>query len=74
LTTNKIHSQRYKNSNWRLKEVLKKGSIVWLDGARPDNTCIPLSYPGNMPMQPRRKKGFLKVEKVSVYRKLWVSG
>jgi len=24
----------------------------WLDGARPANTCIPPSFPGNTPAQP----------------------
>jgi hypothetical protein len=25
---------------------------VWLNGARPDGTCIPPSFLGNVPMQP----------------------
>ncbi len=28
---------------------LNKDPIVWLDGARPANTCIPPSFPGNAP-------------------------
>jgi hypothetical protein len=30
--------------------ALNKATIVWLDGARPANTCIPLSFPGNTPV------------------------
>ncbi len=32
--------------------VPNKDPTVWLDGARPANTCIPPSFPGNLPMQP----------------------
>jgi hypothetical protein len=32
--------------------VLSKDPTVWLDGARPANTHIPLYFPGNMPAQP----------------------
>jgi len=28
---------------------LSQDPTVWLDGARPANTCIPFSFPGNMP-------------------------
>jgi hypothetical protein len=31
--------------------ILNKDPTVWPDGARPANTCIPLSYPGNVPVQ-----------------------
>ncbi len=33
--------------------VLNKSPTVWLDGARPANTCIPSSFLGNTPVQPR---------------------
>jgi hypothetical protein len=32
--------------------VLNKGLTVWLDGARPANTCIPCSFPVNATTQP----------------------
>ncbi len=32
--------------------VLNKDPTIWLDGARPANTCIPPSFPGNVPVQP----------------------
>jgi len=31
--------------------VLNKNHTVWIDGARPANTCIPPSFLGNMPAQ-----------------------
>ncbi len=34
--------------------VLKKDTTVWLDGARPVNTCIPPSILGNVPVQQQR--------------------
>jgi hypothetical protein len=49
------------------KGVLSKDPTVWLDGARPANTCIPPTLWGNVPTQPRgvpTPKIHLQVQKI----------
>ncbi len=46
--------------------VVNKDPTLWLDGARPANTCTPPSFPWNAPMQPHcvpTKKVHLQVYK-----------
>jgi hypothetical protein len=49
------------------KGVLSKDSTVWLDRARPANTCIPPTFLGNVPTQPcgvPTPKTHLQVQKI----------
>jgi hypothetical protein len=38
------------------KGVLNKDPTIWLDGARPVNTCIPPFFPGNVPAEPHSNR------------------
>jgi hypothetical protein len=50
------------------QDMLNKDSTVWLDRARPANTCIPPSFPGNVVMYLPQKYicKYLKISKIFV--------
>ncbi len=58
-------------SSFAGQRVSDKDPTVWQDGARPANTCIPLSFPGNVLAQhsgiPNPKNTFASIKK---FRKL----
>jgi hypothetical protein len=51
--------------------VLNKDLTVWLDGARPANTCIPPSFLGNVSAQPHGapypKNTFASIKKLAKF-------
>jgi hypothetical protein len=42
--------------------VLNKDQTIWLDGAKPANTCIPPSFLGNAPALPTPKNTFTSIK------------
>jgi hypothetical protein len=58
-----------------VKGALNKDPTVWLDGARPVNTCIPPSFEENMPMQlqgvPRLKNTFTSIKELAKFSEIF---